>query len=46
VKPPGWLKSIGPSKGVLSADGKAVVFTFRVRWWHPGYWLARWRYRR
>ena len=37
---PGWLVQQPPYKGTLSEDGRSVVMTFRVRWWHPGLWLS------
>ena len=47
MKPPGWLVLQKPYKGTLAPDGKSVVFTFKVRWWHPGLWieLAKRRFR-
>ena len=35
---PGWMAD----QGIKYVDGQAV-WHFRVRRWHPGYWLARWR---
>jgi hypothetical protein len=40
AKMPGWIEVMPPRKGELSADGKSVVYTFRVRKWHPGFWWA------
>jgi hypothetical protein len=48
VRLPGWIVPDG--RGDVSEDGLYVTYTFRVRRWHPGFWLAvvrsLWRYRR
>lgn len=43
-----WLVQDGPMTAGIGADGKpCAVVTFRVRRWHPGFWLfalkAVWR---
>lgn len=35
---PGWMVIQVPKKGTLSADGRSVQFTIRIRKWHPGFW--------
>jgi hypothetical protein len=40
---PGWIVAV--DRGRLSEDGRSVLMTFRVRRWHPGFWIAVLRYR-
>ena len=40
MKPPGWMVLQEPKRGRLSEDGRSVVFTYRLRLWHPGLWLV------
>jgi len=34
---PGYLKLVSIEKG---DEPLTVEFTFRIRWWHPGWWLV------
>jgi hypothetical protein len=43
AKLPGWIVQV--DRGTLSEDGRSVLMTFRVRRWHPGFWIAVLRYR-
>lgn len=38
---PGWLVNEGTER-----ISKGLIMHVRVRLWHPGYWLARWRWNR
>lgn len=43
AKLPGWIVPVG--RGTRSADGQSVWMVFRVRRWHPSFWIAVLRYR-
>lgn len=40
---PGWIEQL--DRGTLSEDGRSIRIMFRVKRWHPGFWLAYVRYR-
>jgi hypothetical protein len=43
AKLPGWIVAV--DRGTPSEDGRSVLMTFRVRRWHPSFWIAVLRYR-